>query len=377
MATLPVKFYMSSDAGAPVLKGAAGELRAVLDACLLTGFNVRPLRGISTSGGVARLILDAGHGFKALDVVKLGGALPVDSDGEYRVTAAGVDFIEFSTSIGITFQAGATVRRAPLNWVRGFGSGNKVSYKSGMPDSSGCHLFIDDSNTVANTTTENWKTKIAAFERMSSIDVGENKFADGYWVKGTSLTNTVTEWAVFGDEYIIYVFINAHTTKSLNAYAVGAFGDIDRCQNAVKKICVCNVNSKLLTQSAYNYIGANQRFASPGFPVNVSRGYLEQGIVGNASLASRVLGGASIGANKVSIGPTVARDDFLSVGVYTLGRSPGFLYITSSPPPWFSIGDGRYFCMPCISDTLEEGAGDGVSAIHVGSVFIDIIGPWR
>lgn len=377
MATLPVKFFQSSDAGAPVLKGAAGELRAILDACLLTGFNVRPLRGISMSGDVARLALDAGHGFKVLDVIKLDGALAVDPGDEYRVSGVGADWVEFTSANAITFQDGAAVRRAPLNWVRGFGSGNVVSYTSKRLDSSGAHLVIDDTNTLANTTTGTWKAKITAFERMTDIGVGENKFADGYWVKGTSTSWEVTPWAVFGDEYMIYVFIDANVNKGLNAYSFGCFGDIRPEKNTVKKICICSLTNRLLTNPAFNYLGAAQRYASPNVLVRASRGGLDSGLIGAPVSLGRLEGGVSLISGRGPVGVFVARYDFLAGGGYVVGRSPGLLYLVANPPRAFSLYDGRFFCMPCISDSQGESDTAAVDVSHAGAVMIDVIGPWR
>lgn len=375
MARIPVKFFMSSDVGAPELKGGVGELRAILDACLLSGFNVKPVRAISRTGVVVRLSLDGGHGFKFPHVIKLDGVLPNSAVGEYRVTNSGVDWLEFESVSEVNFQLGATVRRAPLNWLRGFGTGDKVSYVSAQADSSGAHLVVDDTNTDINSTKGNWKAKVTAFERMTDISIGDNKITDGYWIKGISLTTTPAAWAVFGDEYMIYVFINGHTNQSLNAYSAGVFGDLIRGQYSAKKICVANSAVYFIDRPSYDYLGTNPRFFSYRVASGVSRGFDDASVVGVAAAASRLI---ELPSGRFGFGgDPICMDDIMKRDSKLIGRSAGVSILASESPPIFTLLDNRYFCMPCIADTELDSSSSGISSSLIGSVLFDVIGPWR
>ena len=48
-----IKYFESTDAGAPTLNNAVGSMIAVLDACLITGYNSKSVASITVASGVA------------------------------------------------------------------------------------------------------------------------------------------------------------------------------------------------------------------------------------------------------------------------------------------------------------------------------------
>ena len=60
----PVKYFHSDMRGAPTINGTPGALIAALDACLITGFGLTTVTGISVSGGVATATVSAGNSFE-------------------------------------------------------------------------------------------------------------------------------------------------------------------------------------------------------------------------------------------------------------------------------------------------------------------------
>ena len=54
-----IKFFESTDAGAPTLNNAVGSMIAVLDACLITGYNSKSITSITVASGVATVVCTA------------------------------------------------------------------------------------------------------------------------------------------------------------------------------------------------------------------------------------------------------------------------------------------------------------------------------
>ena len=74
MATVPVKFFKSTMQGAPQLPAAWGAMTALLDAVLVSGFNLKSVTTLTSSAGVATLTIASGHGYWVDQVIAVAGA---------------------------------------------------------------------------------------------------------------------------------------------------------------------------------------------------------------------------------------------------------------------------------------------------------------
>src|SRR5574338_427743 len=145
--TLPVKYFHGQMTGAPVLSGTAGSRIAVLDACLINGFEVN------------QVVLVAGA---------TGGAAALN--GEWCVTAVSSTWIQFACpGIGDQTATGTiTVKAAPSgSWSKVFSGTNKAAYKSTDPAATGCLLRVDDTSAQYAV--------VRGYETMTDVDTGSGR----------------------------------------------------------------------------------------------------------------------------------------------------------------------------------------------------------
>ena len=94
-----VRWFHSGMAGAPQIMAQPGDLVAILDACLVHGFDPRAPDGnkITVAEGVATVHFSGGHAFDKWAVVEISGATPAELNGPWRITGV--------TSTTFTFDA--------------------------------------------------------------------------------------------------------------------------------------------------------------------------------------------------------------------------------------------------------------------------------
>lgn len=205
MAKLPVKFYTSDDVGIGKLNLEAGSLVSVLDAILVTGFNVRPCRGVTIDAGIATLMIDGGHGYKVFDVIQIDGAMPAEANGEYRVKTSEADRITFDCQVAISSVASATIKRAALGWTTAFTGTNVRAYR---PDNPAINTTIYQ---VSDLSAAHDGPILTIFERQTGIDAGINKWASAIFPKPRSATQP---WQLIGDGRAFYWFIQVSDDNS-------------------------------------------------------------------------------------------------------------------------------------------------------------------
>lgn len=220
---IPVKFYRSSDTGAPSLAGQAGSLITLLDACLVNGYNSQAVQGITRSGQVATVTFVTAHGFAAdgLTVVRQAGFDQAEYNGDFRisnVTALSYDI----TVTGTPATPGtgtATAKAAPIDWAKSFSGTNKAAYRT--TDTSGgaqAFLRIDDSTTTYATAN--------GYESMSDVDNGVDNFAvNTRWFKSSTSDATARPWLLAADARALVLFTAFHNSHQ-NLYAPWLFGDM-------------------------------------------------------------------------------------------------------------------------------------------------------
>ena len=171
-----VRWMHSGMQGAPVIDNNWGDLTAMLRACCVTGFNVRPVQGITCQGTKAT-IQCAGHGYVEHQVVQIENATPAGYNGAHRVVS-----VEGANSLTIELESelpeaqaapGQTLqmRTAPLGWGSLFDDGGqKLVLRSTDPQSTKNVLRVDDSCPAGYTTTWAKFGRVTMAQDMTDLD---------------------------------------------------------------------------------------------------------------------------------------------------------------------------------------------------------------
>lgn len=206
--TYPVKWFDSKMSGAPVLSGTAGAMIALLDACLVNGFNVLTPTSITVSSGIATVVYPTTHGYLQHQVIAVSGATPAELNGEKRVLAVvDINTLTFAAT-GIadgTATGTISTKAAPLGWEKTFSGTNKAVYRSTDLTSTRRYLRVDD------TGTNNALAR--GYETMTDVDTGTGPFPTAtqmtsgwYWRKSDTAGSAARRWRLFGDASLFYLF---------------------------------------------------------------------------------------------------------------------------------------------------------------------------
>lgn len=233
MSTIPVKWFHKNMQGAPRLSGTAGDMIALLDACLINGFNVTAPNSLDVASGVASLYYSGGgHGYVQHQVIAVSGATPETLNGEWRVTEVDANYVRFAAPGEPDGTASGTigVRAAPLGWDKVFSGTNKAVYRS--TDVAGTRLYLRVDDTAAQYTYAR------GYEEMTDVDTGTGLFPTAAqsswgvtWPKSNQASTSARNWLVIGDTRIVYAFVAWSSTYSGN-YDGNVFGDIQSFKDA-------------------------------------------------------------------------------------------------------------------------------------------------
>jgi hypothetical protein len=228
---LPILFS-AYDSGAPILNNGAGSMIAVLDACLVTGFNSRGVTSMTVAGNVCTVVTATPHGYKVDERVKHAGSATPALIGDFNVasvpSATSYTFAVTTANVSDT-TSGLTAIRTPLGWVKEFAGANKAVYKMSDPQSYGQRLrVVDDaaSPIVARVMGVEFPTSVDAFADKFPTELQQP--GGGYWGKGANNANA-KYWAICGDERFFYFvcegtgFSGVYTTTF--AHVAYCFGD--------------------------------------------------------------------------------------------------------------------------------------------------------
>jgi hypothetical protein len=217
-------------ANAPVLNGQAGSLIGILDAVLVTGFDIKPLTSLVVADGVATATFLGSHAAQMDSVILVEGVTGALAglNGEQKITAKPTtNTLTFATPEPDGTAAGAiTIRMAPAGWARPFASGNVAVYTSTDPQSHGMLLRVDDSGATS--------ARVRGFETLLDVDTGTGPFptdamlsGGGYWNKSAKADATAVPWVVASDGRMMLLWMAAvvASTPTSNGGTVYAFGD--------------------------------------------------------------------------------------------------------------------------------------------------------
>jgi hypothetical protein len=168
-----VKYFTNVMEGAPQLSNTWGCMVDLLDACLINGFNLKPVTGITRTEGVATVTIDAGHLYQVNQVVLIAGANQAEYNGEKRVLSVTTTTFTYAvTGTPATPATGdtLTVKVAPLGFEKVFSGVNKGVYRSKNVLSNRPYLRVDNACHPNYTTTYAKKAKVGMAQGMSDID---------------------------------------------------------------------------------------------------------------------------------------------------------------------------------------------------------------
>jgi len=240
-----VRWFHSDMVGAPQINRQAGDLIAILDACLIDGFGGATPDGdkITISGEVATVHFSGGHDFQTLAVIEIEGASIPQLNDVWRVkSATGSSFTFDCPGIPDGADSGAiTVKRAtPGFWEKTFTDTNKAVYRSTHPDATGFYMRVD-STPIDHALVRGYVT-------MSDVDTGSRPFPsvsqmpNPAW-KLSESTSAPMYWSLFADESFIH-FLPHWDVSPGEHPPVYQFGDVVTINPLDTEGCVIAVQDK-------------------------------------------------------------------------------------------------------------------------------------
>jgi hypothetical protein len=215
-----VKIFRSSDAGAPVLNGAAGALASLLYACLVTGYNTLAPSSVTRDGDTVTVTYGSAHGHALHQVINVSGANEADYNGDFRITEVATNTLQYKLATGVTPATPATgtiaTKMAPAGWTRPYSGTNKAVFK-GDVSGTGCYLRVDDTNSATR------RGVMRGYVSMTDVDTGTDPFPLStalYWYKSTD-DGTTRIWMLIADSKLFYFGNQDGSNNQLHA-----FGDI-------------------------------------------------------------------------------------------------------------------------------------------------------
>lgn len=215
----PVKNYNSTQTGlTTLLSGTAGSRIAVLDACLINGFNSKTVT--ITRSGTTATVTDTAHGRVTGDIVLFSGADQADYNGEAKITVVNANSYTYQVANSPATPATGTItaKTAPAgSWSKIWSSSNKAAYKSADVAATGCVLYVDDTNALYAT--------VKAYETFTDESTNSGLFGTAYWHGSSTSNSTARNFCLYADSRLFYFFAAWHASY-LTQYDGAAFGDI-------------------------------------------------------------------------------------------------------------------------------------------------------
>lgn len=212
-----------NEVGAPTLNHDSGSLVAVLDACLVNGFNVKSVASIVVAGGVATATIGT-HGFKDKRKVAFSGATPGGLNGVKQVNVVDGNTVTFdATGIADGSATGTIVAKcAPLGYTKPYSASGKGVYQRSDPAATTMLLRVDDtySSSPALVCSVEAATSVDAFSGQAP-GVLLNSDGNQFWTKGHD-SASAQEWHLIGDGLTFYLFTD--TRAGTSGVDGGAFG---------------------------------------------------------------------------------------------------------------------------------------------------------
>ena len=372
MTDTQVKWFHSNMLGAPVLRGEAGALIELLDACLINGFSPRTPDSITVASGVATVALSTGNPYEKHAVIKITGASVAALNDEWRISAAAASSLTFLCP-GVPDGAvtGASIIRAGAGWEKPFTDTQKAVYRSLHPLASGVCLRIDD--------TDARYPRVRGYEDMTGINTGTNPFptfaqrsADTYlWGKSDVATTSPRRWSLIGDGLFMW-FLPDWSSNTPSPAPLHRFGDfLPYDASTLYPVLISGYTAAFSTSPWVSGHGA--------VPDDTASVYAPRDYVSNAYAPSnRANHTAWRGWRDVASPPaqSPAYPAYVVNGSTNIssaaGQSPGVFWVPDRRLDWakrsvFEAGDRAFLRVEVI----------GISTGSGNFVLFDIKGPWQ
>ena len=168
-----VKYFTNIMQGAPQLTNDFGKLTALLDACLINGFNQRPITSITRVNNVVTCAVLDGHEYKPGQVLLIQGVSQEGYNGEIRVTETTTTTFKFEVSgqpeTPATGQS-MSVKVAPLGFDLAYSEGSKRAYRSNNMLSNRPYLRVDDGIAPGYNPLYAKKAKVGMAQGMTDVN---------------------------------------------------------------------------------------------------------------------------------------------------------------------------------------------------------------
>ena len=380
--------FDSSMTGAPVLSGTAGALRAVLKACLVDGFGAGAVATLTVAAGIATASFAGAHPYRIGTTTQIGGATPAGLNGQKRILSTTASAITFdATGIADGTATGTITHKvAAAGWQELFAGSvtNVLCLKPTVVEATGCVLRVDDTGTT--------NARVRAYEAMTDASTGvgptplESQLAGGlFWPKSSVASTLARTWYLVADERGFYLAV---APAGSDRYTLLYGGDIASLKSgdAYGYLVTGNEADQANASTVPNgCVGYSHRSARTGAylvrahtAIGQSTAVQRLGAHHNGSTADVYAGTAGYSVGTYPNGP----NNGLMTGALELhamgirGTLPGLLHPVQDC--------GNAFATGAIVDGTGDLAGRRLMAIRtgppaggtVGTVFIDITGPW-
>jgi hypothetical protein len=379
--TYPVKYFLSDMPNAPRCSGTNGDLVALLDACLINGFNLLSVQSLNALTNVATAQFSSAHGFVAGQIIAIDGATPAGLNGEKKVIAVPTTTTLTFDATGINDGAASGsigCRIAPVGgWEKVYSGTNKAVYRSTDITSTRLYLRVDDSGA------EPKNAEVRGYEAMSDVDTGTGPFpteaqvsaVNHVWRKSSTADTTARAWGLVGDGRCFYLVVKWYSPWP-TVGATYAFGDFVDYSPANAYGCFIHAhtaatpaNSAVDAFSAIN--GTNTGYAARSYTQLEGPAILNRRGIGPQTL----MGGPgpaypSIVDNGLSLhGPIITMEGTTAIRGHLPGVYQPLQYIPLTHGTIVENVDG-FPGERCLLLTGGAGTAEGRTAF-------DITGPWR
>jgi len=397
MAGTQVILYRSSDTGAPTLNGVAGSLLAVLDACLVDGYNNKSVQSITRTGTTATATFATAHGFNAdgLTRVSISGASQSEYNGEFKIFNVTGNSFDFTVSGSPATPATGTItaKVPPLGWGKPFANASNIGcYRSSEVTGTRLFLRVVDDGSAANGALD---ARLRGYENLTDLNTGTGLFPTDAQVSGglfltksNTLDSTARSWVLVGDGFEFALF-HAHGFNSLTPMQWFHFGDpvTEMSSDPYGTLIIGSTASQYNANPETNT--ACHTFSAATLSTTQAGHYF--------SRAFTQIGG-SVSAGKFSPGYSLANSTTFGLGnmPYPAGHNNG-LYIAPvlvgeatanivratlkciyNPVHTRPLGQGTTYTNPAgLSGRTLYAIATPNSAGTPGETHIDITGPWR
>lgn len=179
--SLPV--LLTSDmTGSPILTPTNGSVNALLNACLVNGFNTQSVVTATAASGVVTFNFASAPGFSANDTVTVAGASNSTVNGQFRVQSAASNQVMVAIpgvpdgAVGGTI----TLKFSPLGWTRPYSGTGIGCYKQGGAATHKRFVRVYDNTAGASP----YAYYIRGYENMTAVSTGTGAFPTTAQVAG-------------------------------------------------------------------------------------------------------------------------------------------------------------------------------------------------